>query len=126
MSFSFAADDLDLAKGDGLLPVIVQDCESLRVLMLGYMNREALDTTLQTNLVTFFSRSKQRLWQKGEESGNVQKVKQMYFDSLVFTPEALNYLKSQVGASQIMIGTDHPIPWEEKPVAIQLVRIFDR
>ena len=43
-------------------------------------------------------------------------IKQMYFDSLVFTPEALNYLKSQVGASQIMIGSDHPIPWAEQPV----------
>jgi aminocarboxymuconate-semialdehyde decarboxylase len=43
-------------------------------------------------------------------------IKQLYFDSLVFTPEALNYLKSQVGASQIMIGSDHPIPWAEQPV----------
>jgi len=43
-------------------------------------------------------------------------LRQIYFDSLVFTPEALRHLVAQVGASQIMIGTDHPIPWEEKPV----------
>jgi len=62
---------LDWAKGDGLLPVIVQDAASLRVLMLGYMSREALDATLASGRVTFFSRSKQRLWTKGESSGHV-------------------------------------------------------
>jgi len=58
-------------KQDGLLPVVVQDACNLRVLMLGYMNREALAKTLDTREVTFFSRSKQRLWTKGESSGNV-------------------------------------------------------
>ena len=62
---------LDWAKGDGLLPVIVQDAATLRVLMLGYMNREALDATLASGRVTFFSRSKRRLWTKGESSGHV-------------------------------------------------------
>ncbi|MGR4874440.1 bifunctional phosphoribosyl-AMP cyclohydrolase/phosphoribosyl-ATP diphosphatase HisIE [Pseudoxanthomonas sp. LARHCG66] len=62
---------LDWTKGDGLLPVIVQDAGNLRVLMLGYMNREALDATLASRRVTFFSRSKQRLWTKGESSGHV-------------------------------------------------------
>ena len=62
---------LDWDKGDGLLPVIVQDAANLRVLMLGYMNREALDVTLASQRVTFFSRSKQRLWTKGESSGHV-------------------------------------------------------
>ena len=62
---------LDWAKGEGLLPVIVQDASTLRVLMLGYMNREALDATLASGRVTFFSRSKQRLWTKGESSGHV-------------------------------------------------------
>ncbi|WP_299889762.1 bifunctional phosphoribosyl-AMP cyclohydrolase/phosphoribosyl-ATP diphosphatase HisIE [uncultured Lacinutrix sp.] len=55
----------------GLIPAIIQDENTKAVLMLGYMNAEALDKTLKTNLVTFFSRSKQRLWTKGEESGNV-------------------------------------------------------
>ncbi len=62
---------LDWNKGDGLLPVVVQDASNLRVLMLGYMNRDALDVTLASRRVTFFSRSKQRLWTKGESSGHV-------------------------------------------------------
>jgi phosphoribosyl-ATP pyrophosphohydrolase/phosphoribosyl-AMP cyclohydrolase len=57
-------------KQDGLLPAVVQDANSLRVLMLGYMNREALDLTLASGKVTFFSRSKGRLWTKGESSGH--------------------------------------------------------
>ncbi|KGK57003.1 phosphoribosyl-ATP pyrophosphohydrolase/phosphoribosyl-AMP cyclohydrolase [Xanthomonas arboricola] len=65
---------LDWSKGDGLLPVVVQDADNLRVLMLGYMNAEALAVTQQRGEVTFFSRSKQRLWTKGESSGNVLRV----------------------------------------------------
>ncbi len=62
---------LDWAKGDGLLPAIVQDAGNLRVLMLGYMNAEALAATRSSGHVTFYSRSKQRLWKKGETSGHV-------------------------------------------------------
>lgn len=61
---------LDWTKQGGLLPVIVQDAATLRVLMLGYMNRDALHATLESGRVTFFSRSRQRLWMKGESSGN--------------------------------------------------------
>lgn len=61
---------LDWNKGDGLLPAVVQDASSGKVLMLGYMNTEALRATLDSQRVTFFSRSKQRLWTKGETSGN--------------------------------------------------------
>jgi phosphoribosyl-ATP pyrophosphohydrolase/phosphoribosyl-AMP cyclohydrolase len=63
-------DKLDWGKGDGLLPVVVQDADTLRVLMLGYMNAEALGVTRESGKVTFFSRSKQRLWTKGESSGH--------------------------------------------------------
>ncbi|MGB5623644.1 MAG: bifunctional phosphoribosyl-AMP cyclohydrolase/phosphoribosyl-ATP diphosphatase HisIE [Gammaproteobacteria bacterium] len=62
---------LDWDKGDGLLPAIIQDAVDGSVLMLGYMNREALARTLAEGKVTFYSRSRQRLWQKGETSGNV-------------------------------------------------------
>lgn len=62
--------ELAWEKMDGLLPAIVQDAISGKVLMQGYMNPEALETTLTSGKVTFFSRSKQRLWQKGETSGN--------------------------------------------------------
>ncbi|MCD9029606.1 bifunctional phosphoribosyl-AMP cyclohydrolase/phosphoribosyl-ATP diphosphatase HisIE [Luteimonas sp. BDR2-5] len=61
---------LDWAKGDGLLPAIVQDADTLRVLMLGYMDRAALAETRRSGRVTFFSRSRQRLWTKGETSGH--------------------------------------------------------
>jgi phosphoribosyl-ATP pyrophosphohydrolase/phosphoribosyl-AMP cyclohydrolase len=61
---------VDFTKGDGLVPVVVQDNKTKNVLMLGYMNQEALTQTIETNKVTFFSRSKNRLWTKGEESGN--------------------------------------------------------
>ena len=64
-------ESLDWAKGDGLLPVVVQDAGNLRVLMLGYMNAEALAATQKSGFVTFYSRSKQRLWKKGESSGHV-------------------------------------------------------
>ena len=64
-------DALAWQKQEGLLPAIVQDADSLRVLMLGYMDREALQATLASRKVTFFSRSKQRLWMKGESSGDV-------------------------------------------------------
>ena len=56
---------------DGLVPAIIQDVTTNKILMLGYMNAEALKKTIETDLVTFFSRTKQRLWTKGEESGNV-------------------------------------------------------
>lgn len=65
-----APEQLDWAKGDGLLPAIVQDADTLRVLMLGYMDAEALAVTRESGHVTFHSRSKQRLWTKGESSGH--------------------------------------------------------
>ncbi|MFA5683542.1 MAG: bifunctional phosphoribosyl-AMP cyclohydrolase/phosphoribosyl-ATP diphosphatase HisIE [Lysobacteraceae bacterium] len=67
---ALAWDELAWEKQDGLLPVIVQDADTLRVLMLGYMDRAALAATLESGHVTFFSRSKQRLWTKGESSGH--------------------------------------------------------
>jgi len=63
-------EQLDFNKGDGLLPAIIQDAATDRVLMLGYMNKEALLKTQEEKVVTFYSRSKDRLWTKGESSGN--------------------------------------------------------
>jgi len=71
---------LDWAKGDGLLPAIVQDASNLRVLMLGYMNAEALAATRSSGHVTFYSRSKQRLWKKGETSGHVLELVSLQVD----------------------------------------------
>jgi phosphoribosyl-ATP pyrophosphohydrolase/phosphoribosyl-AMP cyclohydrolase len=67
-------------NSDGLLPAIIQDASTDRVLMLGYMNQQAFDKTIKDNKVTFFSRSKQRLWTKGEESGNFLYVESMAID----------------------------------------------
>lgn len=74
-------DDFNLEKcADGLLPVIVQDATTLKVLMLGYMNREAYDKTVEEGCVSFFSRTRNTLWTKGETSGNFLLVKDMYAD----------------------------------------------
>ena len=62
--------EIDFEKGGGLVPAIIQDANTRQVLMLGYMNQEALSKTLDTGLVTFYSRTRQTLWTKGETSGN--------------------------------------------------------
>ena len=73
--------DFNLSKcADNLLPAIIQDAVSLKVLMLGYMNREAFEKTKQTGKVTFFSRTRNTLWTKGETSGNLLNVVEMYVD----------------------------------------------
>ena len=66
--------NIDFNKGDGLVPVIIQNAQTMQVLMLGYMNKEAFDQTIETKKVTFYSRSKKRLWMKGESSGNILSV----------------------------------------------------
>ena len=71
---------LDFQKGDGLIPAVIQDDQTGKVLMLGYMNEEALAQTRQSGQVTFFSRSKGRLWVKGETSGNFLLVKEILED----------------------------------------------
>ncbi|WP_292010938.1 bifunctional phosphoribosyl-AMP cyclohydrolase/phosphoribosyl-ATP diphosphatase HisIE [Chryseobacterium sp.] len=71
---------IDFSKMNNLVPVIIQDDRTLQVLMLGYMNEEALEKTKSEGIVTFYSRSKNRLWTKGEESGNFLTVKSIAED----------------------------------------------
>ena len=71
---------IDFNKNNGLIPAIIQDATTKTVLMLGYMNKEALEKTTSTNQVTFFSRSKNRLWTKGEESGNTLELVDLKVD----------------------------------------------
>ncbi len=71
---------IDFEKGNGLVPVIVQDDETGDVLMLAYMNEEAYRLTLKTRKATYWSRSRNTLWVKGETSGNVQEVKKIFID----------------------------------------------
>jgi phosphoribosyl-ATP pyrophosphohydrolase/phosphoribosyl-AMP cyclohydrolase len=71
---------IDWDKGGGLVPAIVQDASTLQVLMVGYMNRAALERTLESRRVTFFSRSKNRLWEKGETSGHTLELDRLEVD----------------------------------------------
>jgi phosphoribosyl-AMP cyclohydrolase len=83
--------DLSQIKYDqnGLVPSIIQDVESGKILMLGWMNADALNKTLETGLITFWSRSRKKLWTKGETSGNYLRLQKMFVDcdqdSLLFT-----------------------------------------
>lgn len=72
--------NINFNKSEGLVPVVIQDNRTLQVLMLGYMNEEAFEKTKNDGIVTFFSRSKNRLWTKGEESGNFLTVKSIEID----------------------------------------------
>ena len=70
----------DFSRGDGLVPAIAQDAQSGEVLMMAYMNAESYAETVATGRAVYFSRSRKKLWRKGEESGNVQFVKSIYVD----------------------------------------------
>jgi phosphoribosyl-ATP pyrophosphohydrolase/phosphoribosyl-AMP cyclohydrolase len=89
-------------SADGLVPVVVQNANNFEILMMGFMNREALDKTLSTGLVTFWTRSRQRLWTKGETSGNVLKFKSLRINC---NNDSLVVLAEPVGAT---CHTGHP------------------
>jgi phosphoribosyl-AMP cyclohydrolase len=72
--------EIDFNKGNGLIPAIIQDALTHEVLMLGYMNRESWEKTLEKKRVSFWSRSRGKLWVKGETSGHTQEVKDIYLD----------------------------------------------
>jgi phosphoribosyl-AMP cyclohydrolase len=82
---------LDFKKGNGLIPVVVQDVNSKKVLMLAYANEEALEKTLKTGFAHYWSRSRQKLWMKGETSGHTQKIKCVIadcdYDTLLYMVE---------------------------------------
>jgi len=85
---------LDFEKGNGLIPVIAQDFETKKVLMLAYVNEEALRKTLETGYAHYWSRSRGKLWMKGESSGNTQRVKEILVDC---DYDTLLYLVEQKG-----------------------------
>ena len=85
---------------NGLIPAIAQDAKTGHVLMVAYMDRAALDATIQTGCATYFSRSRKKLWRKGEESGHVQKVEQI----LVDCDQDCIILKVTVDAGQCHVG----------------------
>ncbi len=85
---------------DGLITAIAQDARTSQILMVAYMNTEALDLTIQTGRATYYSRSRKKLWKKGEESGHVQKVEQI----LVDCDQDCLILKVTVDAGQCHVG----------------------
>ena len=87
---------LDFEKGNGLLPVVVQDFHTKEVLMLAYMNEESLNKTIETKVATYYSRSRQALWVKGETSGHYQDVKDIRIDC---DEDTILLLVEQVGAA---------------------------
>ena len=87
-------DDIDFEKSGGLIPIIVQDVNTKDVLTLAYSNKESLELTKKTGNSWFFSRSRNKLWMKGEESGNTQKVKEILVDC---DSDAIIYLVEPAG-----------------------------
>ena len=85
---------LDFKKGNGLIPVVVQDAETKETLMLAYANREAVEKTLSTGFATYWSRSRGKLWMKGETSGHTQKIRSVTADC---DYDALLYVVEQKG-----------------------------
>ncbi len=73
-------DDLDFDKGGGLIPAVVQDCETMKVLTVAYVNREALEKTVETSYAHYYRRSFGRVMKKGETSGNTQEIKEILVD----------------------------------------------
>lgn len=89
-------EDLDFEKGNGLIPVVVQDYESKKVLTLAYVNSEALKETIESGYAYYFRRSKGKVMKKGETSGNVQKVKEILVDC---DCDAILFLVKQTGVA---------------------------
>ncbi len=94
-------DELDFEKNDGLVAAIAQDFATGEVLMLAWMNEEALRCTLETGHAVYWSRSRKKLWRKGEESGNVQKVRSLYIDC---DADAVLMMVEQVGGAACHTG----------------------
>lgn len=90
--------DMEKIKFDekGLVPVITQDINTKKVLMLAYMNKEAIEKTLEEGIVHYYSRSRERLWKKGETSGNIQKLKALSYDC---DGDALLVMVEQIGVA---------------------------
>jgi len=85
---------------NGLIPVVAQDSQTGQILMVAYMNRQALELTIRTGYATYFSRSRQKVWKKGEQSGHVQKVEQILIDC----DQDCLILKVAVDAGQCHVG----------------------
>jgi phosphoribosyl-AMP cyclohydrolase len=120
-----SADWLESVKwnADGLVPVIAQDASSGQVLMLAWMNREALRATLDSGDAVYWSRSRSRLWRKGEESGHVQKVREMRLDcdedALLLRVEQLGGIACHTGRQRCFFRSYENGSWVETDPVIK-------
>lgn len=120
-----SADWLESVKwnADGLVPVIAQDASSGQVLMLAWMNREALSATLDSGNAVYWSRSRRRLWKKGEESGHVQKVREMRLDcdedALLLRVEQLGGIACHTGRQRCFFRRHENGSWVETDPVIK-------
>ncbi len=114
----------DFSKGDGLLPAIAQDADTGEVLMLAYMNAESYAETLETGRAVYFSRSRGRLWRKGEESGNVQQVRSVALDC---DADTILLKVQQIGGAACHEGYKSCFFREVTPDGLKVVgqRVFD-
>lgn len=93
--------ELDFEKSDGLIPAIAQDAETGEVLMLAYINEESWNETLKSGCATYWSRSRSKLWKKGESSGNVQNIKEILIDC---DNDAVVFKIEQIGGAACHTG----------------------
>jgi phosphoribosyl-AMP cyclohydrolase len=114
----------DFSKQNGLLPVIAQDAESGIVLMLAYMNELAWNKTIETGKAHYWSRSRQKLWMKGEESGNVQLVRDIFIDC---DSDTILLKIEQIGGAACHTGFESCFHrcYNDGSFEIQGVRVFD-
>ena len=114
----------DFSKGDGLLPAIAQDAATGEVLMLAYMNKESYDETVVTGRAVYFSRSRNKLWRKGEESGNVQMVKGIFLDC---DADTILLKVDQIGGAACHEGYSSCFFRQVTPTGLKVIgeRVFD-
>lgn len=116
---------LDFSKGNGLLPTIVQEYHSGKVLMLAYINRESWEKALKTGEAHYWSRSRQEIWRKGETSGHIQKIREIYVDC---DNDTVLFRVEQVGGAACHTGFEscfHKKVDRNQIVTIEGKKIFD-
>ena len=124
MSKASTVSEPDFAKGDGLLPAIAQDEQTGEVLMMAYMNPQSYAETLASGRAVYFSRSRNKLWRKGEESGNVQEVRAIYLDC---DRDTILLKVHQIGGAACHEGYKSCFFRQVTPDGLQVVgsRVFD-
>lgn len=102
---------INFSKSNGLVPAVIQDSKSKKILMLGFMNKVAINKTIKTSYVYFWSRSRKKLWKKGERSGNYLKVKKILIDcdndSIVIMAKILGTAVCHLGSNSCFIKTKY-------------------